>query len=308
MSENIKINNIIAFPDDYTVVTVGTLTFRRPDADFALFGSDLYAARVRRSQIVDRLSLAFSWFDPEGLTADDGRTPIFASTAYDTLLCFLGDDIIVGHNNSYVYTDLARYLQEKGETLQNKYLDTMRIARKLFPQRTHHRLQDVSLYLSVDGSKVYDGSYPYNMQYVAELTVDCFECMKALARSKFFDDAFFDLFKRRSVPVSVIIEGLRPRVTEFDDTHPFFGKRIVFTGALSRMTRKEAAQLVLDVGGIPADKMNKETNYLVIGNEDFKSCVKNGKSAKMLKAEEMQKKGIDILVISEDQFFDMLEV
>lgn len=306
MSDIIKSNSILAFPDDYTVITSGSLTLHRADVDFNYFGADLYAARVRNGQIISGISFAFSWFDPDGLTTDDGRVPVYASEAYGQVLNFVGDDIIVGHNNSYVYLDIARYLDEKGEALQNRYLDTMRIARKLFPQRIHHRLQDVSLYLDVDASNVYDGSYPYNMQYVAELTVDCFEHMKALARSQFSDDEFFGLFKRQSLPVSTIINGMRPRVAEFDDTHPFFGKHIVFTGALSRMTRKEAAQLVLDVGGLPADSMNKETNYLVIGNEDFKSCVKNGKSTKMLKAEQMQKKGIDILVISEDQFFEMI--
>ena len=36
----------------------------------------------------------------------------------------------------------------------------------------------------------------------------------------------------------------------FDETHPLYRKRCVFTGALERMSRLDAAQLVANVGGI----------------------------------------------------------
>ena len=82
---------------------------------------------------------------------------------------------------------------------------------------------------------------------------------------------------------------------------------MVFTGTLERMPRKEALAYVAKLGGIPADSLTKETNYLVIGNGEFVASVKNGKTNKMKKAEAMALKGLDIHVVSESAFFKMVD-
>jgi len=71
------------------------------------------------------------------------------------------------------------------------------------------------------------------------------------------------------------------------------------------MTRKEAMQAVVNAGGHCCDGVVEETNYLVLGNNDYCKAIKGGKSNKQKKAEKMQLSGKDIQIISEDTFYDM---
>jgi DNA polymerase III epsilon subunit family exonuclease len=93
--------------------------------------------------------------------------------------------------------------------------------------------------------------------------------------------------------------------TEFDTTHPLYGKLCVFTGALERMTRHDAMQAVVDLGGLVGNSVTKKTNYLILGNNDYNPLVK-GKSSKHKKAEELKLKGHDIEIISENVFYDLI--
>ena len=58
-----------------------------------------------------------------------------------------------------------------------------------------------------------------------------------------------------------------------------FGKGFVFTGTLDKMLRKDAMQIVVNMGGFCFDTVTKKTNFLVLGNNDYCSTVKDGKSS-----------------------------
>ena len=49
--------------------------------------------------------------------------------------------------------------------------------------------------------------------------------------------------------------------------HPFCDKQIVFTGALSTMTRVEAAKKVRALGGILQGAVTKETDFVILGDK-----------------------------------------
>jgi DNA polymerase III subunit epsilon len=92
---------------------------------------------------------------------------------------------------------------------------------------------------------------------------------------------------------------------DVDKDHAFFGKHIVFTGKLNLYTRKEAALEVAKRGGMPQNGINKDTNFIVLG--DFEDVmIKGNKSSKLLKAEKMITEGKDLEIISEHDFLMML--
>ncbi len=84
--------------------------------------------------------------------------------------------------------------------------------------------------------------------------------------------------------------------------HPFFNKRIVFTGALSTMTRSEAAKKVRAFGGILQGAVTKETDFVILGKKH------RGKSTKQLKAEQLIRFGFDIQILPEDDFIWVLSM
>lgn len=80
----------------------------------------------------------------------------------------------------------------------------------------------------------------------------------------------------------------------------------VFTGTLDKMQRKEAMQLIADLGGIPGDGVTKKTNYLILGNNDYCKTIKDGKSSKQKKAEKMILEGADLQIVPEAVFYDIV--
>ena len=92
---------------------------------------------------------------------------------------------------------------------------------------------------------------------------------------------------------------------DFDDENPFYDKEVVFTGTLYR-SRQEMMQMLLDIGGRTKDSVTKSTDYLVVGQQDFRVVGDSGMSGKQKKAMQMIEKGHHITVISEADFCEMM--
>jgi DNA polymerase-3 subunit epsilon len=88
-----------------------------------------------------------------------------------------------------------------------------------------------------------------------------------------------------------------------DPNHPFYGRVIVFTGALMSRTRQMAWDDVVKVGGVPEPNVTRHTNVLVIGDINpavlAPGMATTGKAAKVLA---LQDKGQDIELMTEDDF------
>ena len=83
--------------------------------------------------------------------------------------------------------------------------------------------------------------------------------------------------------------------------NPLFEQHCAFTGRLQKYTRKEAMQVVAEIGGFSENGVTKKTRFLILGTQ-----AKKGKSNKQLKAEKNVKKGQKIEIISEIVFYNML--
>lgn len=173
----------------------------------------------------------------------------------------------------------------------------MRLSRRLFPQERHHRLCDLINRFDVGDSVTHRAladveqihrCYLFMKQY---MEVNCIDIKTLLPSSK----------NRLSA------KDIQPSTDKFDDSSPIYEKVFVFTGTLERMTRREAMQCVADRGGKCSDRVTKETNYLVLGNNDYCTTIKDGKSTKQKKAEHLKLAGCDIEIISENVFYDMIE-
>lgn len=121
-----------------------------------------------------------------------------------------------------------------------------------------------------------------------------------------------DWCKMLSIPIpatsrsSISAKDIVTDKTDFDETHPLFNKLCVFTGTLEKMPRKDAMQLVVDLGGHVGNSVTKKTNFLILGNNDYCPLIKDGKSSKQKKAEALRLAGNDIVIISENVFYDMV--
>ena len=73
------------------------------------------------------------------------------------------------------------------------------------------------------------------------------------------------------------------------------------------MLRKEAMQIIVDLGGHCEDGVTKKTNFLILGNNDYNPILRGKKSSKLIKAETLKLEGKDIEIISENVFYDIID-
>ena len=110
----------------------------------------------------------------------------------------------------------------------------------------------------------------------------------------------------RSYPTRFLAKDIEPSTDKFDENHPLYKQSLVFTGTLTSMTRREAMQKVVDVGGLCTSGVVENTNYLIMGDQDFSKFTDGKKSSKTKRAELLISKEQQLEIISEDDFLRML--
>lgn len=219
-----------------------------------------------------------------------------------SLIDFLSDWVIVGHNVNFdinfVYDNCLEYMNSY---FKNDFVDTMRLSRKVVPALKHHRLEDLVKYFNIEIEGAHRAAYD------CTATICCLEKLKAVAVDTYGDveSALYEFTK-----------GLKKSYADFKDLHattnyidvdnPFFERNVVFTGTLEKMVRKDAAQLVVNLGGFAQNSITKKTDYLVLGNNDYCQAIKDGKSNKQKKAEALILSGSDLKIIPESVFYDII--
>lgn len=296
-----KGKSLIETIDNYVVLDLET-TGLDPQYDTII---EIGIVRIRQGDIVDRFQTlvnpGFS-IDPfiTELTGITNEMLSCAPSLRETLpvaIDFMGNDIVVAHNANFDVNFIYESCCDLNlQPFTNNFIDTMRLSRRLFPEFPHHRLSDLVQRFEIadtvehraikDATQTY-GCYEHLKHYVTENNIDLIALLRRSASSQTAKDIITDK-------------------TEFDESSPVFGKQFVFTGTLEKMVRKEAMQLVVDLGGSCGDGVTKKTNFLVLGNNDYCSTIKDGKSSKQKKAEKLRLSGCDIEIISENVFYDMI--
>ena len=87
---------------------------------------------------------------------------------------------------------------------------------------------------------------------------------------------------------------------EAQTRHPFYRKNLVFTGALSTMTRSEAAKRVRTFEATLQGAVSNDTHFVILGDK------RKGVSTKERKAQQLIALGHDIQIIEEDDFLWLL--
>lgn len=94
--------------------------------------------------------------------------------------------------------------------------------------------------------------------------------------------------------------------SKMDEGSYFYGKAVCFTGAFQYGIRRELLQRIADIGGYSMTSVTKETDILVVGQQDYWVVGDSGMSSKQKKAMAMREKGMDIEIMSEVDFLSNL--
>lgn len=99
---------------------------------------------------------------------------------------------------------------------------------------------------------------------------------------------------------------IEPRQAVTDESHPFYQKKLVFTGTL-KLPRHEAAQMAVDRGAVLSGSVSKKTDYLIVGEQDPVLVGEPIISSKEKRAIELNDSGeACIHIIREEEFLRLL--
>lgn len=209
---------------------------------------------------------------------------------------FIKEDILIGHCVYFDINFIYDVLEKENIFLTNDYINIMRFSNRILPQLENQKLNTISSHYNV--------TLPNH-----RALTDCVatnECYQKLLQDINTKYSTFEEFKKSFSSKSTRAKDITATTTDFNEDHPLFNKTCVFTGTLEHFVRRDAMQFVVNLGGFYEDNVTKRTNYLVLGNLEFSSNIKNGKSNKLQKAETYILKGQELEIISENVFLDLL--
>jgi DNA polymerase III epsilon subunit-like protein len=282
----------------------------------------LAAVRCREGTEIDALqSYIFQpsdAFDPFNM-ALHGITPQVVADAppwsevVEILIQFAGGAPLVAHNAPFDLGVIRDACDTCGLPWPGlRYACTLSISRQVWPGLSSYSLLLLCAALEITGIQGHHHEALYDARLAAAVLRRALVAREAPTLS--------DLLERLHVRYGELtVDGwygshLRPLSAgdiavneDADRASPFYGKRIVFTGALA-MVRRDAWRLTASAGGTPEESVTKKTDYLVCGLQDvWKLAAGETKSQKLRKAEQLHAGGQPIEILTERDFFRMLE-
>ena len=204
----------------------------------------------------------------------------------------------MGHNVNFdinfVYDHAEKY---NNHILNNDFIDTLRLARKLLPELSHHRLSDLADYYNIDKTG------HHRALKDVEMTLEVYNHLVEEILNQYGN---IDNFKKQIYKNSYDnFSDLTPQTDKIDKNNIFYDKNIAITGNFVNLPRKEAVQKILNLGGHYISKVTEETDYLIEGSKRSR-YQKNPKSTKQLQAEKLISEGVDIKILTEEEFLKII--
>jgi DNA polymerase-3 subunit epsilon len=265
--------------------------------------------RVRNDEIVDAATWLmqpppqYAGFEPyntrvHGIGSQDVAGEPTFEDRLPRILEFIGSDVVCAHNARFDGAVLAAAAIAVGaEPPDLRYLCTLTAARRCL-ELPSYRLPFVAQALGVTlGNHHEAGADSLAVallvpRLAAELSASNLEKVVAITQTA---------PRPPSLPT---IDRPHPGASP---AHPLWGRVIVFTGALSSMTRQLAHEESIRVGGLPEKTVTKRTNILVVGDLDPMRLVPGDTtSQKAQKAFKLRAAGQDIEVMTEYDFLQSI--
>ncbi len=209
-------------------------------------------------------------------------------------LAFVDDFVLVGHNVpfdvNFIHNASIQLFQKP---FGNDFVDTLRLSRILLKQLYRHKLGEIANYYGMDTT----GSHR-SLKDV-EMTLAIFYQLQEEILNQYGSfSAFLKIHSYGSLPSRSIVNTK----STFDSTHPFYQKHVVITGTISEMTRKEARQILRNLGAFLDDAVTIRTDFLIVGSQKG-----NHKSTKLRMAERLQESGSRIEIITSSHFYEQIK-
>lgn len=283
---------------------------------------------VKANEIVDKKYFTIkppdNYMDPEmteihGLTIDDiSNSPTFDEVWQDISLYFNESTYIIAHNAQFDMSVLKNcLLAYEIESPNFNYICSIPISTRAcrgegVPNSLKARTERFGIVMDNHHNALSDAIACAELVLASMITKNrksihtYLSTYYSIPVRNFADLKYQSSFRKNKRFEKIRIKDITPQQNSFQEDHPLFKKAIVFTGTLKGISRKDAMQKAVDLGAIIRSAVSKNTNYLVLGKQDNFLVGETGKSSKERKADELIEQGVDIQIISEEKYIDLL--
>lgn len=213
--------------------------------------------------------------------------------AYKEIIKFIGDDIIASHTLFDKVAMDKSFLKYNLPVIQNNWIDTTRVVRRTWEacSQKGYGLKKVCKMLKINMTQHHNA------------------LSDAIAAGEIFNQAIkttqmnaFDWLKRCKQRIDITKTSF-----EANDKGFLYGEAIVFTGEM-KIPRVEASRIASEAGCTVRATVTKTVTMLVVGELDMTKLKGHEKSSKQRKAELLITEGADITILSESDFFNLLNI
>lgn len=254
-----------------------------------------------------------------------GITPDMTSTApsfaeqWETLSCRLKGKTVVAH---YAPFDMGVIRDECDSShLQYpecRFICSCALARFVMPGHYSYGLEPLCHHFGIDTFNHHRGEDDAVMtaklllQLCAKAKVDTIDELLEKYRYRYgsFEPEIYKPFHRlrdysNKLSLDQFCKEYDADPSSYDEENPFYNKEVVFTGKMYR-PRQDMMRMVMDIGGRTKDSLTKTTDFLVVGQQDYRIVGEDGMSGKQEKAMKMIEKGSSLQLLSEAEFLMMI--
>lgn len=248
-----------------------------------------------------------------GITPEMTATSPLFKEVWPEIQNLLNNQIVVSHNTAFDMYALTDALNDAELNLPTfDYFCSLRLARKTFPGLYSYSLPSICEELKIELNTHHRaeadaiGCAEVFLKILSELQIDNIEDLPQkfkFNKGKFDGNSHFpqrqkDVYKYKGNLLKEIIAD----ESKFDESNYFFGKEVCFTGSFNFGVRRNLLQAIANIGGTPTNTVTKNTNVLVVGQQDYKKVGSDGMSSKQKKAIGLIEKGQDLEIMSESEF------
>ena len=247
------------------------------------------------------------WFDPwsvsiHGITEQDVEGQPTLPLVMEYLRSRLGGSVLVCHTAFDRVAFNRAATRYDVEPLKVTWLDSAQIVRRAWPEKYARRgygLGNVADDLGIDF--IHHNALE-DARAAAEIVIQACDITGRTINQ------WLDRVQRGIYPRQRKKSGSSPPVKrEGNPEGVLYGETVVFTGRLG-MVRREAADVAASVGCNVGANVTKETTLLVVGIQNMSRLAGYEKSSKHRKAEHLIGKGVDLRIISEDDFLELVDI
>ncbi len=231
----------------------------------------------------------------EGHVKNAPKLPEIQSRIYECL----NNKICVCHTH-FDRVSLPRAYAKYNLELPNiSWLDTAMVARRTWSNCAYSGYGLVNLYFNILKYPLEEDLCHHNAKHDA---IMCGRIMlSALKESGLSLEEWFLRVKR---PINNSSESYSKTINQNGNPEgAFYGENLAFTGALLKLPRNEAAKIAAEAGFNVKNSVTKKTTILVVGSHE----IHEANSSKHKKALELTTQGQQIKIITEEDFYKLIE-